>query len=289
MDYDDSRPIRLKAPDKYKKAEVYSPSLGALVLSESRTVVMLACFAGDLLKSEWTEVEPAPDLREVAPSQIRSREKQRQTRFFRFEKYHYERNQWIAFKRIAEWLQRAGHPPYDGLVASIHAGRFERGGKSQILFISRVAIVAPSYGPATIKGCLRFSAADFRVVDHADQDKEVLEAAYLSRFWIPRAVCEQWFIEQGYDLPAWLRVSVNPPTTKTNNDQSSAAAWPAAYQKWVQECEVRGEKPNRKRCISHMRSIFPNIKEYEVRALRRDFAPKHWTESGRPKSRRGII
>jgi hypothetical protein len=138
------------------------------------------------------------------PIRLKAPEKQRQARFHRFEKYHYGRNQWIAFKRIAEWLQRMRRPPYDGLVASIHAGRFERGGKSQILFMSRAAIVAPSCGPATIKGCLRFSAADFRVVDHADQDKEVLEAAYLSRFWIPRAVCQQWFIEQGYDLPAWL-------------------------------------------------------------------------------------
>jgi hypothetical protein len=223
MDYDGSRPIRLKAPDAYKKAEVYSPSLGELVLSENRTVVMLACFANDLLKSKWTEVEPAPDLSEVESSQIRSREKQRQARFCRFKKYHYGRNQWIAFKRIAEWQQRAGRPPYDSLVASIHAGRFERGEKSQILFMSRAAIVAPSCGPATIKGCLRFSAADFRVVDHADQDKEVLEAAYLSRFWIPRAVCEQWFIEQGYDLPAWLRERCGASHVEKQSSPSKSA------------------------------------------------------------------
>jgi hypothetical protein len=221
MDYDGSRPIRLKAPDSYKFAEVYSSSLGTLVLSESRTVVMLACFANDLLKSKWTEVEPAPDLSEVASSQVRSREKQRQARFHRFEKYHYGRNQWIAFKRIAEWQQRAGRPPYDGLVASIHAGRFERGGKSQILFMSRAAIVAPSCVPANIKGCLRFSAADFRAVDHVDQD--VLEAAYLSRFWIPRAVCEQWFREEEYELPPWLAetqstavAQVSPTATKSD-------------------------------------------------------------------------
>src|SRR4029077_7286618 len=224
------------------------------------------------------------------PIRLKAPEKQRQARFHRFEKYHYGRNQWIAFKRIAEWLQRMGRPPYDGLVASIHAGRFERGGKSQILFMSRAAIVAPSCGPATIKGCLRFSAADFRVVDHADQDKEVLEAAYLSRFWIPRAVCQQWFIEQGYDLPAWLGepeataaklgpTISSPPTLAEKPLKLSQAVKNDIFKKWR---EGRGEDvPTQSEDETYMKQF--GVGRDQVRGLRVGYPSRSRGAAGHKK------
>jgi hypothetical protein len=151
--------------------------------------------------------------------------RRREARIFKFEKFHFGRNRWISLRRLVDWGARNNGPDYASVSSAIHAGKFDIGGRSQILFVSPVvfqSILFDSQGRAigverengkvirthfmassVPRNIMRFSVSDFRAVDHEEQDKSILEAAYLSRFWIPRAVCERWLRSENH-APAWL-------------------------------------------------------------------------------------
>jgi hypothetical protein len=94
-------------------------------------------------------------------------------------------------------------PRYAEIAAAILAGKFDISGRSQILFLWVDNVVAERKGAAIVaRPDFRFTVDDYRRASH--QAQPVLEAEYLSRFWIPRAVCSRWFQDEGYPCP-WLR------------------------------------------------------------------------------------
>ena len=154
-----------------------------------------------------------PDVLELAPPQSLKDKlafgSRRAKRIFDFENYHFQRDRWISFKRIIDWSKCAENPlGYGQLTSAIHAGKFDYNGRSQILFMSPAAIESGlRFDGSVVKilpGCMRFSRSQFRQVHHPKQEQSILEQADLSRFWVPRAVCERWLRNVGYDLLPWI-------------------------------------------------------------------------------------
>jgi hypothetical protein len=124
----------------------------------------------------------------------------------RFEEKQFLGNRWISFRRISEWHDKRPRdfPSYAESAAAILAGKFDIKGRSQILFLWVDNVVAERKAEAIVaRPDFRFTVDDYRRASH--QAQPVLEAEYLSRFWIPRAVCSQWFQTEGYPLPPWLQ------------------------------------------------------------------------------------
>jgi hypothetical protein len=188
----------------------------------------------------------------------------RAKRIFNFENYHRQRDRWISFKRIVDWSKWEETPlGYEHLASAIHAGKFDHNGRSQILFMSPAAIESGYCGVARVNilpGCLRFSRSQFRQVHHPKQEQSVLEQAYLSRFWIPRAICERWFKSEGYDLPPWLDP---PPSSKPAPGKKSATGKYLSVAKYLEK-RFPGEIPDpaiepRKHLINDAIAAIPQL------------------------------
>jgi hypothetical protein len=129
-------------------------------------------------------------------------ERRNAMRIQRFEETQFLGSRWISFRRINEWHAKrpSDFPSYAESAAAILAGKFNSNGRSQILFLWVDNVVVERKGEAIVaRPDFRFTVDDYRRAFH--QAQPVLEAEYLSRFWIPRAVCSRWFQDEGYPLP----------------------------------------------------------------------------------------
>jgi hypothetical protein len=218
----ENRPVRLKAPKWFTANTVYSGEIGLLPLSKNRTVVTIAGRAKELFDGGWTEVTPAPKQSEVPRYSSRKRiettpspqaEYQRRIagRIRDFQKKHEMGKTWISFARIDKWAKgNSSRPGFDELNQAFNYGKFGDS-RSQVLFLSPACFARCTREDGSIfaRPFLRFSQSDFELAA-LTQEPSVLTAAYLSHFWIPRSVCEQWFREQDYELPPWLEGSSAP-------------------------------------------------------------------------------
>jgi hypothetical protein len=142
-------------------------------------------------------------------------------RIRRFEETHLLGSRWISFRRINDWSVRKPQdfPNYAQITDAILASKFNANGRSQILFLWVDNVLIGQKADALFaRPAFRFSVEEFRQAFH--QATSVLEAEYLSRFWVPRAVCARWFRDEGYPLPPWLQSGESPPKVAANGDQA---------------------------------------------------------------------
>jgi hypothetical protein len=144
----------------------------------------------------------------------------------RFEEMHFLGSRWISFRRINEWFEKrpSDFPSYAQMAAAILAGKFEANGRSQILFLwtDNVLIERGASG-TTARPAFRFTVREYRKASH--QAPSVLEAEYLSRFWIPRAICARWFLDEGYPLPPWLQSVVSNAVQRVPTTGKKPKLW----------------------------------------------------------------
>jgi hypothetical protein len=112
-------------------------------------------------------------------------------------------------------------------------------------------------------------------------DDKGMQSALIKRLWVPRASLLNLFREKRWPIAPWLELPP-APIVDTLPDKITAGPTPVeTYLSWVAQNVAQNNMPSRDDCLAHMRAIFPEIKDNDVRDLRRDHAPAAWKSPGR--------
>jgi len=145
-----------------------------------------------------------------------SRRGRRMSQLRRFRDYQHRRRGWLSFEEIVDWCARTPGTlrrdealraqAYADLRDAMLAGDFGPGARSRVLYFHPES--------DAVENRLRLAPGGLRTwLDFYGADNPVITTEILSRCWLPRDLCRNWFERQGiawpaaFDLPGVRRVS----------------------------------------------------------------------------------